>query len=239
MFNNEKSNEKLPFVVENVQSYIKYVLDERIAAQDVDIIYRGHACVSWVLKPSIGRQKYNPEMEKRLFYHFKRQYYSYTNERPETDMDLLCLAQHYGLPTRLLDWTYNPMIALYFACEEEKYDEHDGHVYSYMLTKDLLMDSEVNPNAPKSLKDIFDMKRAMFIVPNYTDIRYKNQKALFLLDNKPEKRFTFPGPAKYLIKKNCKSQIRHELALLGYDRTLVYPMLDSLCSDIKAKNNIV
>ena len=153
-------------------------------------------------------------------------------------MEILFLAQHYGLPTRLLDWTYNPMIALYFACESEKHLEEDGHIYTYNLKKNDLFDSEGNPDMPKTLNEIFKMEKAKFVVPNYTDVRYKNQKALFLLNNLPEKEFTFPGKAKYLIKKENKKQILQDLARLGYDKTLVYPMLDSLCSDIKKSYSI-
>lgn len=223
--------------VDSVQLYIRYILDEK-KQDNIDIIYRGHASTSWELKSSIGRTNYDPKVERQVFYQFKRQYYTYTDERPETDMEILFLAQHYGLPTRLLDWTYNPMIALYFACESEKHLEEDGHIYTYNLKKNDLFDSEGNPDMPKTLNEIFKMEKAKFVVPNYTDVRYKNQKALFLLNNLPEKKFTFPGKAKYLIKKENKKQILQDLARLGYDKTLVYPMLDSLCSDIKKSYSI-
>ena len=79
------------------------------------------------------------------------------------------------------------------------------------------------------------VKSSLFVVPAYTDVRYKNQKALFLLSDKPNKKFTFAQKA-FIIKKKCKNQIIRDLATLGYDKTFVYPMLDSLCYDIKKIN---
>ena len=214
--------------ISDIQSYIRLVLEN--AAKGGTLIYRGHASKEWLLKSSIGRAEgYNPELEKAIFLQFKQNYYSYTTERPVSDVDLLFLAQHYGLPTRLLDFTYNPMIALYFACESEQ--ESDGRVYVWSLDNKPLMDADSNSRMPHSLEEIFKLKGARFVVPNYTD-RYKNQKALFLLSDKPNKMFTFITDS-YIIKKEYKKQILRDLANLGYDKTLVYPLLDSLCADIK------
>ena len=212
----------------DIQSYVKLVLEN---ARKGKYIYRGHASYKWPLKSSIGRNKnYTKDLEKEVFLRFKMNYYSYTPERPQSDMDLLFLGQHYGLPTRLLDFTYNPMIALYFACESEP--ESDGRVYVWSLNNMPLMDADSNSKMPHSLEEIFKLKGARFVVPNYTDARYKNQKALFLLSDKPTSPFDFVTDS-YIIKKENKEQILCDLANLGYDKTLVYPLLDSLCADIK------
>jgi len=223
-----QKNEKVLAEIGDIQSYVKSVLEK---SGSKEFVYRGHASEDWELKPSIGRiDGYSLKIEKEMFLRFKRNYYSYTNERPESDMDLLFLAQHYGLPTRLLDFTFNPMIALYFACESEL--EKDGKVYVHSMDKMLLMDADSNPKMPHSIDEVFSKKGARFVVPNYTDARYKNQKALFLLSDKPNQKFTFITES-YIIKKEGKEQILRDLAKLGYDKTLVYPLLDSLCEDIR------
>lgn len=85
--------------------------------------FRGQSSSDYKLIPSIGRrfkdgqESVLMQYEREIFEDFKRKYSMFTDVRPKNDKEFLFLAQHYGLPTRLLDWTYNPLIALYFACE--------------------------------------------------------------------------------------------------------------------------
>lgn len=203
-----QKKEKALAEIGDIQSYVKFVLEK---SGSKEFVYRGHASEDWELKPSIGRiDGYSPYKEKEMFVRFKRNYYSYTIERPESDMDLLFLAQHFGLPTRLLDFTYNPMIALYFACESEP--EMDGRVYVHSIEKMVLLDADSNLKMPRSIDEVFkNIEGARFVIPNYTDARYKNQKALFLLSDKPYKKITFITDS-YIIKRECKQQILRDLA---------------------------
>lgn len=216
--------------IHSVSGFLDHVLS---SSREGKYIFRGQASESWELKPSIGRRSdYSEELEKDFFLQFKMKYWTYTSERPKSDMDLLFLAQHYGLPTRLIDWSYNPLIALYFACCSN--DDEDGCIYMFPLTGAKIMESDGSSKAPKTIDDIFSLNDSRFVIPDYTDVRYKNQKALFLLCNEPSEEFIFAKKS-VIVKANAKKKILNDLALLGYDKTMLFPTLDSLCEDIKGK----
>lgn len=229
--------------INSVAEYLKVV--SKISKGGV-VLYRGHAGDNWELTPSVGRL-YNGERilmnnEEAIFLDFKRQYYLYADDRPATDMNILFLAQHHELPTRLLDWTYNPLIALWFACQKatEKTNDKDerkldGCVYITIV-----------PPANSFLKeghqldnDVFDKNNHMpikhlFIVPDYTHRRYLNQKGMFIWFKNPDVEFK-DYTNSILIKEENKKNILQELAALGVTKAFVLPTLDNLCNDIKAQ----
>ena len=97
-----------------------------------ETFYRGHADKDWKLIPSILRTPDGPEKEHLLFRDMvAHEPQSFSECR--SALDYLVQMQHYGLPTRLLDVTMNPLVALYFACEEAPPYPADGAVYHFAL----------------------------------------------------------------------------------------------------------
>jgi hypothetical protein len=98
-------------------------LDFASAKADGTWLFRGHADASWTLVPAIGRQPsasvYRPADENILFEDFVREAKRYLGADGFTDLEWLAVAQHHGLPTRLIDWSTNPMVAAWFATHDE------------------------------------------------------------------------------------------------------------------------
>lgn len=94
--------------------------------------YRGESDKNWQLKPSIMRGV-RSEAESRIFSELMVEAPAeFSSDR--TMFDKLVRAQHYSLPTRLLDVSLNPLVGLYFACNEEQHHDKDGKVRVFDCT---------------------------------------------------------------------------------------------------------
>lgn len=89
-----------------------------VKTNDTKLFYRGHEDANYVLLPSVMRReswmKNESIMFNELLINCPRDF-----ANCETHFEKLVKMQHYGLPTRLIDITRNPLVALYFACKEK------------------------------------------------------------------------------------------------------------------------
>jgi len=214
--------------------------------------FRGHADASWELKPGIYRYTPLPS-EQTLLKKFKQSAAMLIGMPPQDTFDWLFLMQHYGVPTRLLDWSESPLTALYFAVAEDNNQDKDGALW-------LLHPTQLNRNA-----NIFGDEE--FFIPSFEDIELTNytvesvsqdtrsqlfplatiatrnnpriqaQLGVFTIHHRQDCSLESIGNAdhvkKYIIPSSKKSNILLELGLLGINKFQLFPELSSVGDILK------
>ena len=104
-----------------------------------NIFYRGHSNETYELEPSIYRKNDKGDF---LYIENEDKIYRETIAKVPYDfnskntIESLVLMQHYGVPTRILDLTTNPLVALYFACDDDKNKDADGEVIVFDIPEE-------------------------------------------------------------------------------------------------------
>ena len=192
------------------------------------IIYRGVKSVKYPLIPKIGRiippssVRSSATNEKEILRMFKEQALPYLDFLPASDWDWLALGQQHGLPTRLLDWTANPLVACYFAVEEASDD--DGVIYAYQNKSYILVDDYPNP---------FRYNKVGKFIPRHLTRRITTQGGLFTIHPDPYKAFESDDMEKIIIPNGIRLTLKKTLNKYGVDRFSLFPGLDGLAAHIE------
>lgn len=190
-------------------------------------IYRGVPRRSYKLIPDIGRyKKFDAsnieDAEKTILRLFKEQALPYLGFRPQTEWEWLAIARHHGLPTRLLDWSRNPLVAAYFAVEDES--DEDSVIYAYESHTYL---------RTENIEDPFERETVGKFVPTHVTRRITAQVGVFTIHPKPKEPFDSPEIRQLIIKKNFRKPLKKILYRYGIHRASLFPDLDGLARHIK------
>jgi hypothetical protein len=187
---------------------------------DGNYLFRGVTSVRHTLIPSVGRQRdgygYKLSIEKALFDQFKREALPFLAIRPVNDWEWLALAQHYGVPTRLLDWSEAPSVSLFFAVWGN--DDEDAGLY--------IIRRPVEVKA--SGLDPFKVSDVHFFYPGYVTPRLVSQRGLFTVHPNPEEPYSSKEMQQIVIGKECKADFRRKLDSSGTHHASIFADLDGL-----------
>lgn len=184
-------------------------------------IFRGHSNLQWRLVPKAGRPPFSGNDDKRAFEAWKRRAIEYTVTYPNDDWGWLAIAQHHGLATRLLDWTYNPLAAAFFAVGE--HEDSSAVIFAYKPDWQVVPEKVHPMDCPRVA-----LYKPMGVVPRIT-----RQGGLFTVHNKPEipmeDALSNPNELeKIIVDKVYRTELVFELSHYGINRASLFPDLDGL-----------
>jgi hypothetical protein len=206
-----------------------------------DILFRGQRCSSWDFKPTLARIKKRhrkstlKQIEKSLMDAFHRQYLPYLSRDVKDEWDVLALARHHGLATRLLDWSTNPLVALWFAVRGPAEKKEPGAVFMFAPEKDDFLPEEDRDSSP------YDVNQTLFFQPTNLNPRivaqsgwhsvtaWNERDEFSALDHVPQYKDRIK---RVHIPAECFPLIRARLDRLAVNEAALFPGLEGLCTHL-------
>ncbi len=219
-------------VIETLQDMLDRAATKYFTAPRGQWVFRGHSNKEYRLIPSVGRtprtSKSCRKYEEDLFNIFRREAQAYLNALPSTEWEWLSFAQHHGLPTRLLDWTYNPLVALYFAVEANY--QVDSEIFALHASTQAPI--EVRNGSP------FDITKPEKYFPTIVSPRIRAQEGLFVicaeLESPLDKTLREDWELdRILVPAKAKEGIRYALFRLGIHASSLFPDIEGLATRLK------
>jgi hypothetical protein len=220
--------------------------------------FRGQSVATHDLRTGLTRLGETIELENHLLRNFRK--YAHREAVPgDSIWNWLAVAQHHGLPTRLLDWTYSPYVAMHFATAHIDDYSVDGVIWcvDFMCTNALLPDrlkailrdegsfvftAEMLSRAAATLHEFDRLSEEEFVVffePPSLDDRIIVQFALFSLVSNPRLRLdVWLGRhpevfRKIIVPAELKWEVRDKLDQANITERVLYPGLDGLSQWLK------
>lgn len=213
--------------------------------------YRGHGSKNWNLHCSIKRAydalkiplKFHTKKEKEILNVFRSRAHLFLNHLPPHNQDLewFSIMQHYGAPTRLLDFTYSPYIAMYFAFEDIAERKYQPCIYSLNVSELHQTNQHLFGN---NYQEMFYKEKPMVFLfhPDYQHERLAHQQGLFAVFGSIENSLdelleTYENESltveKFIFTSSFIKQGIENLHLMNINKEILFPGIEGLCQSLK------
>ncbi|EGQ7826055.1 FRG domain-containing protein [Vibrio parahaemolyticus] len=252
----------------NWDTFKKYISD-----LDSQWVFRGQRCAEWGLMTSIERDLAGVDpstFEMQIVEKFQQRapHYIKYGTHPQGIVEWLALMQHHGAPTRLLDWTFSPYVAAYFALESASDDCAIWAIdYSWLRTKTIvkIMESNITNFQDRegmvtdtwfSKLDFYDLmfnrreKMVIPLVPERLNERQIIQQGLFLFGS--HRQYTFESNLeayeeqelskrfyKFVLDKKVRNEALREQSLMNISAATLFPGLDGLSKSLSIETQLL
>jgi hypothetical protein len=222
---------KRPRIIDQVRRGSKY--------GTTALLYRGQPDVNFGLVTKLDREEFKAftgsgpvkdrrDLERQLLDQFRRRSRPVAQIEPRDAWELIALAQHHGLPTRLLDWTTNPLVALYFAVNRNSSDT-DAAVWLFRQSC----------RRWDEFDEPLEIPEIVTFTPPHVSTRITVQQGCFTVHPSPPP-YRWAGDLGIIpISGKRIGEIREQLASIGISTSTLFPDLDHIAEELCWRYSVV